>query len=67
MATTPSFGSLYLKLALQILGESRGIVVVWMVQGCEGVGDVPGVQGVQGDLYVPYCKTRLIRELRPKV
>ena len=41
---------------------------VWVVQGCKGVGDIPGVQGVQGeDLYVPYFKTRLTRELRPKV
>ena len=21
---------------------------VWVVQGCEGVGDIPGVRGVQG-------------------
>ena len=40
---------------------------VWVVQGCEGVGDIPGVQGVQGDLYVLHFKTRLLRELRPKV
>ena len=39
-----------------------------MVQGYEGVGDIPGVRGVSGgDLYVPHFKTRLIRELRPKV
>ena len=39
---------LYLKLALQILSESRWFVGVGMVQGCKGMGDVPGVQGVQG-------------------
>ena len=48
MATTPLFGTLYSKLALQILGEDRWTLSVWMVQGCEGVGDIPGVQGVQG-------------------
>ena len=48
MATTSSFGTLYLKLALQILSECRGALGVWMVQGCEGVGDIPGVRGVQG-------------------
>ena len=21
---------------------------IWMVQGCEGVGDIPGVRGVRG-------------------
>ena len=45
---TPSFGTLHLKLALQVLSESSGIVGIWMVQGCEGVGDIPGVRGVQG-------------------
>ena len=40
---------------------------VRMVQGCEGMGDIPGIRGVQGDLYVPHFKTRLTRELRPKV
>ena len=67
MATTPSFGTLHLKLALQVLSESRWVVDIWMVQGCEGVGDIPGVRGVQGgDLCVPHYKTRLARELRPK-
>ena len=67
MATTSSFGTLDLKLALQVLCESRWIGGIWMVQGCEGVGDIPGVRGVQGDLYVSRFKTRLTRELRPKV
>ena len=48
MATTSSLGTLYLKLALQVLCESRWIGRIWMVQGCEGVGDIPGVRGVQG-------------------
>ena len=41
---------------------------VRMVQGCEGMGDIPGIQGVQrGSLYVLCFKTRLTQELRPKV
>ena len=48
MATTPLFGTLRSKLALQVLSEDGWIVSVWMVQGCEGVGDIPGVRGVQG-------------------
>ena len=48
MATTTSFGALYLELALQVLGESSWAGGIWMVQGCEGVGDIPGIQGVQG-------------------
>ena len=35
--------TLYLKLTLQILGESSWFVGVGMVQGCKGVGDIPGV------------------------
>ena len=44
----PSFSTLYLKLPLQILGEGCWLVGVWVVQGCEGVGDVPGILGVRG-------------------
>ena len=40
--------TLYLKLMLQILCESSWFVGVWMVQGCEGVGDIPSIRGVQG-------------------
>ena len=40
---TSTLQMLYLKLALQILCESRGFVGIGMVQGCEGVGDIPGV------------------------
>ena len=31
---------------------------VWMVQGCEGVGDIPGIQGVQGGICM-FCISRL--------
>ena len=39
---------LYLKLVLQILSESRWFVGIGVVQGCKGVEDIPGIQGVQG-------------------
>ena len=45
--------TLYLELTLQVLCESHWFMGVWVVQGCEGVGDISGVRGVQGDLYVP--------------
>ena len=48
MATVSSLGTLYLKLTLQILSEGGGTLSVRVVQGCEGVGDIPGVRGVQG-------------------
>ena len=39
-------GSLYLKLSLQILGKSSKFVGVRVIQGCKGVGDIPGIGGV---------------------
>ena len=39
---------LLVQLLLQVLGESTEFVSIWMIQGSEGVGDIPGVQGVQG-------------------
>ena len=42
------FGLLCLKLTLQILSKSSWFVGIWMVQGCEGEGDIPGIQGGQG-------------------
>ena len=52
MATTAAFGLLYLKLVLQVLSESTWFMGIWMVQGCEGVGDISGIQGgFKGDLY----------------
>ena len=39
-----------------------------MVQGCEGVGDVPGVRGVQGgSVGSARLLLDLTQELRPKV
>ena len=39
------FGTLHLKLALQVLCESSRFVGIGVVQGCEGMGDIPGVLG----------------------
>ena len=50
--------TLYLKLVLQILCESSGFMGVGMVQVYEGVGDIPGVQGVSGGICM-FCATRL--------
>ena len=43
MAMTLTLHTLYLKLVLQILSESCWFVGIRMIQGCEGVGDIPGV------------------------
>ena len=34
---------LYLKLTLQILGESSWFMRIGMVRGCMGMGDIPGI------------------------
>ena len=45
MATTLLLNTLLSEFLLKILGESAEFVGIWMVQGCEGVGDIPGIQG----------------------
>ena len=42
-----------MELLLQVLSESTGTVAVQVIRGDEGVGDIPGIQGVQGSLIVP--------------
>ena len=49
-AATKTFGSLVVKLLLQILSQSTRVVTVWMIRGDEGVGDFPGIRGGSGDL-----------------
>ena len=51
-ATTKSLSSLGTELVFQVLGKSTRVVTVWVVRGDEGVGDIPGVRGVQGSLQV---------------
>ena len=38
------------ELLLQVLGQSTRAMTVWMIHGDKGVGDIPGVRGVQGGL-----------------
>ena len=47
-AATKAFSSLVMELLLQVLSQSTRAVTVWMIRGDEGVGDFPGVRGVQG-------------------
>ena len=39
-----------MELLLQVLSESARALTVWVIHGDKGVGDIPGVQGVQGGL-----------------
>ena len=48
-ATTLSLGALCTKLLLKILGEDTWIVIIWVIRGDEGVGDIPGVRGGSGE------------------
>ena len=59
--------TLYLKLTLQILSESYWFVGIGMVQGCEGMGDIPGIQGVQGGSAGSVVTRLDLTQLRPKV
>ena len=38
------------EFRLEVLSESTRRVTIWVVRGDEGVGDIPGVRGVQGSL-----------------
>ena len=49
-AATKTLSSLKMELLLQVLGESTRTVTVWVIRGDEGVGDIPGIRGVQGGL-----------------
>ena len=43
-----TFHLLMMELLLQVLGQSTRTVTVWMIHGDEGMGDIPGIRGVQG-------------------
>ena len=47
-AATKALSSLETELLLQVLSESTRTVTVWVIRGDEGMGDIPGVRGVQG-------------------
>ena len=67
-AATKTFSSLVTKPLLQVLGKSTRTVAIWVICGDEGVGDIPGIQGVQGKV-CKFCatETRLTQELRLRV
>ena len=49
-AATKMFSSLDAELLLQVLCQSTGTVTIRVIHGDEGMGDIPGIQGVQGGL-----------------
>ena len=49
-AATKTLSSLVVEPLLQVLGQRTRAVTVWVICGDEGVGDIPGVRGVQGGL-----------------
>ena len=42
-------------------------MAIWVIRGDKGVGDFPGVRGVQGESVGSAARTRLTQELRLKV
>ena len=64
---TKMLGSLMMEPLLQVLGQGTRAMTVWMIRGDKGVGDIPGVRGVQGVCRFCTTKTRLTQELRLKV
>ena len=49
-AVTKTFCLLMMELLLQVLGQSTRAMAIRVIRGDEGVGDIPGVRGVQGSL-----------------
>ena len=43
MAATKMFGSLLTQLVLEVLSKSTWFGVIRVIQGCEGMGDIPGI------------------------
>ena len=58
VAATLMLSSLLVQLLLQVLCESIWFVTVRMIQGCEGVRDVPGIQGGSGGI-CKFCNRQL--------
>ena len=67
-AATKMFCSLVTELLLQVLSQSTGTMAVQVICGDKGVGDIPGIQGVQGGV-CRFCATdtQLTQELRLRV
>ena len=56
-AATKTLCSLVTEFLLQVLGESTWWMAVWVIRGDEGMGDIPGIRGVQG--VCRFCTMRL--------
>ena len=56
-----------MELLLQVLGKSTWTMTIRVIHGDEGVGDIPGIRGLQGSLQVLRNIARLTQELRLKV
>ena len=66
-AATKTLFLLMTELLLQVLGQSTRAMAAWVIRGDEGVGDIPGIQGVQGVCRFCATDTRLTQELRLRV
>ena len=55
-ATTKLLSSLCMELMLQVLCESTWTLAIWVIRGDGGVGDTPGIRGVQGEV-CKFCAT----------
>ena len=49
-AATKTLCSLMTEPLLQVLSQSTRTMAVWVIRGDEGMGDFPGIRGVQGSL-----------------
>ena len=68
VATTKMLGTLLAQLPLEVLSESTWFRVIWVIQGDEGMGDIPDVQGGSGESVGSLSKlVQLTQELRLKV
>ena len=47
-AATKTFSPLVTELLLQVLSQSTWAMTIWVIHDDEGVGDIPGIRGVQG-------------------
>ena len=67
-AATKMLGLLVTELLFEILCQSAWTMAIWVIRGCEGMGDIPGVRGgFRGVCRFHAIETRLTQELRLKV
>ena len=66
-AATKMLCLLMTELLLQVLGQSTRAMAVQVICGDKGMGDIPGIQGVQGVCRFCATDTQLTQELRLRV